>query len=144
MMEWSDCRRLEWEANLCGSTPLTYADPDQLSVWALMCDKQLQRFLRQRRNNWPNWPLLVWNSNITLVHSCDNTCSPENQMHDHLYGQKTIFAMLIFRTREWWACDLWHWSTKLKSLGYNCNNSQQYIVWVEIINLNFMPKIIRY
>ncbi len=30
----------------------------------------------------------------------------------------------------------------LKSLGYICSNSQQYIVWVKIINVSFMPKII--
>ncbi len=33
--------------------------------------------------------------------------------------------------------------TSLKSLGYICSNSQQYIVWVKIINFSFMPKIIR-
>ncbi len=32
--------------------------------------------------------------------------------------------------------------TSLKSLGYICSNSQQYIVWVKIINFSFMPKII--
>ncbi len=30
----------------------------------------------------------------------------------------------------------------LKSLGYICSNSQQYIVWVKIIHISFMPKII--
>ncbi len=33
--------------------------------------------------------------------------------------------------------------TSLKSLGYICSNSQKYIVWVKIIDLYFMPKIIR-
>ncbi len=33
--------------------------------------------------------------------------------------------------------------TSLKSLEYICSNSQQYIVWVKIINFSFMPKIIR-
>ncbi len=33
--------------------------------------------------------------------------------------------------------------TSLKSLGYICSNSQQYIVWVKIIDFSFMPKIIR-
>ncbi len=33
--------------------------------------------------------------------------------------------------------------TSIKSLGYICSNSQQYIVWVKIINFSFMPKIIR-
>ncbi len=32
--------------------------------------------------------------------------------------------------------------TSLKSLGYICSNSQQYIVWVKIIHFSFMPKII--
>ncbi len=32
--------------------------------------------------------------------------------------------------------------TSLKSLGYICSNSQQYIVWVKIINFSFMPKFI--
>ncbi len=32
--------------------------------------------------------------------------------------------------------------TSLKSLEYICSNSQQYIVWVKIINFSFMPKII--
>ncbi len=32
--------------------------------------------------------------------------------------------------------------TSLKSLGYICSNSQQYIVWVKIIHISFMPKII--
>uniref|UniRef100_A0A671NV83 60S ribosomal export protein NMD3 n=1 Tax=Sinocyclocheilus anshuiensis TaxID=1608454 RepID=A0A671NV83_9TELE len=31
----------------------------------------------------------------------------------------------------------------LKSLGHICSNSQQYIVWVKIIDFSFMPKIIR-
>ncbi len=30
-----------------------------------------------------------------------------------------------------------------KQHSYICNNSQQYIVWVKIINFYFMPKIIR-
>ncbi len=30
--------------------------------------------------------------------------------------------------------------TSLKSLGYICSNSQQYIVWVKIIHFSFMPK----
>ncbi len=33
--------------------------------------------------------------------------------------------------------------TSLKLLGYICNNSQKYIVWVKIIDFSFMPKIIR-
>uniref|UniRef100_A0A672KE55 Sodium-coupled neutral amino acid transporter 4-like n=1 Tax=Sinocyclocheilus grahami TaxID=75366 RepID=A0A672KE55_SINGR len=31
----------------------------------------------------------------------------------------------------------------IASLGYICSNSQQYIVWVKIIDFSFMPKIIR-
>ncbi len=34
--------------------------------------------------------------------------------------------------------------TSLKSLGYICSNSQQYIVWVKIINLYFMTKSLGY
>ncbi len=33
--------------------------------------------------------------------------------------------------------------SSLKSLGYICSNSQQYIVWVKIIDFSFMTKIIR-
>ncbi len=33
--------------------------------------------------------------------------------------------------------------TRLKSHGYICSNSQQYIVWVKIIDLCLMAKIIR-
>ncbi len=33
--------------------------------------------------------------------------------------------------------------TSLKSLGYICNNSQKYTVWVKIIDFSFMPKLIR-
>ncbi len=33
--------------------------------------------------------------------------------------------------------------TSLKSHGYIYSNSQQYIVWVKIIDFSFMPKIIR-
>ncbi len=33
--------------------------------------------------------------------------------------------------------------SSVKSLGYICRNSQQYIVWVKIITFSFMPKIIR-
>ncbi len=32
--------------------------------------------------------------------------------------------------------------SSLKSLGYICSNSQQYIVWVKIIHFSLMPKII--
>ncbi len=39
-------------------------------------------------------------------------------------------------------CDLGA-QTSLKSPGYICNNSQQYIAWVKIIDFYFMPKIIR-
>ncbi len=31
----------------------------------------------------------------------------------------------------------------LKLLGYVCSNSQKYILWAKIIDLSFMPKIIR-
>ncbi len=34
--------------------------------------------------------------------------------------------------------------TSLKSLGYICSNSQQYIVWVKMIDLYFIPKYILY
>ncbi len=34
------------------------------------------------------------------------------------------------------------WSTKLVISRYICSNSQQYIVWVKIIDFSFMPKII--
>ncbi len=37
----------------------------------------------------------------------------------------------------------WPWSTKPKSLGYICSNSQKYIECVKIINFSFMPNIIR-
>ncbi len=30
-----------------------------------------------------------------------------------------------------------------QSLGYICSNSQKYIIWVKMIDLSFMPKIIR-
>ncbi len=33
--------------------------------------------------------------------------------------------------------------SSFKQHGYICSNSQQYIVWVKIINFYFMPKIIR-
>ncbi len=33
--------------------------------------------------------------------------------------------------------------TSLKSLGYIYSNSQNYIVWVKIVDFPFMPKIIR-
>ncbi len=33
--------------------------------------------------------------------------------------------------------------TSLKSLEYICSNSQQYIVWVKMIDFSFMSKIIR-
>ncbi len=33
--------------------------------------------------------------------------------------------------------------TNHKSHRYICSNSQQYIVWVKIIDFSFMPKIIR-
>ncbi len=36
-----------------------------------------------------------------------------------------------------------HHKTSRKSLGYICSNSQQYIVWIKIIDFPFMPKIIR-
>ncbi len=43
----------------------------------------------------------------------------------------------------------WRWFVTLenkssyKSLGYICSNSQQYIVWVKMIDFPFMPNIIR-
>ncbi len=33
--------------------------------------------------------------------------------------------------------------SSVKSLGYICSNSQQYIIWVKIIDFYFMTKIIR-
>ncbi len=33
--------------------------------------------------------------------------------------------------------------SSLKSLGYICSKGQKYIAWIKIINLSFMPKIIR-
>ncbi len=33
--------------------------------------------------------------------------------------------------------------SSVKLLGYICNNSQKYIVWVKIIDFYFMSKIIR-
>ncbi len=33
--------------------------------------------------------------------------------------------------------------SSVKTLGYICSNSQQYIIWVKIIDFSFMPKIIR-
>ncbi len=33
--------------------------------------------------------------------------------------------------------------SRISSHGYFCSNSQQYIVWVKMIDFSFMPKIIR-
>ncbi len=56
-----------------------------------------------------------------------------------LIGYEAVVDIVIYVTLE-------H-KTSLKSLGYICSNSQQYIAWVKIIEYRiyyyFMPKIIR-
>ncbi len=57
---------------------------------------------------------------------------------------KVSFDLFIFNFKRLFnMCDpgMEH-KTSLKSLGYICSNSQQYIVWVKIIHFSFMPKII--
>ncbi len=57
---------------------------------------------------------------------------------------KVSFYLFIFNFKRLFnICDpgLEH-KTSIKSLGYICSNSQQYIVWVKIIHFSFMPKII--
>lgn len=64
----------------------------QSVCWCVINSFFWKHFLRQRRNNWSNWPLLVWNSNVMLLHSCGYACSPENQTHDHAYGKIKMFC----------------------------------------------------
>ncbi len=58
---------------------------------------------------------------------------------------KVSFYLFIFLiSNDYFTFVTLAWSTKpvLKSLGYICSNSQQYIVWVKIIHFSFMPIII--
>ncbi len=54
-----------------------------------------------------------------------------------VYILQTLFQLLSQNKAEN-ICD----QTSLKSLGYVCSNNQNYIVWVKMIDLSFMPKII--
>ncbi len=53
-----------------------------------------------------------------------------------------IFIYFYHRIRQKIYVTLDHKSS-FKSLGYICSNSQKYILWVKMIDLTFMPKIIR-
>ncbi len=54
-----------------------------------------------------------------------------------------IYCVCIYIYIYIYMCVTLEHKTSLKSLGYICNNSQKYIVWVKIIDFSFMPKIIR-
>ncbi len=66
-------------------------------------------------------------------------------------SRRTIHHMWAIRCIKWMQtlkrsiCNMWPWTTKpvLSRLGCICSISQQYIVWVKIIDFSFMPKIIR-
>ncbi len=53
-----------------------------------------------------------------------------------------LFIFLISNDYLTFVTLAWSKKNSLKSLGYICSNSQQYIVWVKIIHFSFMPKII--
>ncbi len=54
---------------------------------------------------------------------------------------KVTFYLFIFNFNDYLTFVTLEHKTSLKSLGYICSNSQQYILWVKIINFSFMPKI---
>ncbi len=61
----------------------------------------------------------------------------------YIYTTNTfIFSHFYHRIRQKIYVTLDHKSS-LKSLGYICSNSQKYILWAKMIDLTFMPKIIR-
>ncbi len=60
----------------------------------------------------------------------------------NIYYKHFYFYTFFHRIRQKIYVTLEHKSS-LKSLEYVCSNSQKSIVWVKIIDLSFMPKIIR-
>ncbi len=99
---------------------------------------------------------------LSLSHSCLNACTYCKTKHARGDLASYPIEELVERAQQSFQgeSDLWpltltnclsddpyhvilEHKTSLKSLGYICSNSQQYIVWVKIIDVSFMPQIIR-
>ncbi len=62
-----------------------------------------------------------------------------------VFGRTKTFIQVwnYLRVSKWWQNFHFWVNYPFKSLGYICSNSQNYIVWVKIIDFSFMQKIIR-
>ncbi len=79
------------------------------------------------------------------------TCRPKSgelpvvRYFQHIGKAQYLDPLFIFGQilAEVWVCVTLEHKSSVKSLGYICSNSQQYIVWDKIINFSFMSKFIR-
>ncbi len=103
--------------------------------------------LINKNNRWKIW---LWNisrhSNqmysqfhiliLQLNHISLETFFFQQHLMDELHSVFRSFQSVL-----WSLWETWPWSSH-KSLEYIYSNSQQYIVWVKMIDCSFMPKII--
>ncbi len=80
--------------------------------------------------NWLRNKIYCW----AIITSCGYDCTIS------IYN--TNYFIFYHRIRQKIYVTLDH-NTNLKSLGYICSNNQKYILWVKMIDLSFMPKIIK-
>ncbi len=98
------------------------------NIYVCIIDKTIISFFNWLRNQ-------IYCCTIITSYGHDCTIS--------IYTTNTfIFINFFHRIRQKIYVTLDHKSS-LKSLGYIYSNSQQYSIWVTMIDLSFMPKIIR-
>ncbi len=85
--------------------------------------------------------MILFNRNDSLISDLLTPTGGFNLTFKVTYIYIYIYRYII--SNEYSTCVALEHKSSLKSLGYICSNSQQYIVWVKIINVYFMPKIIR-
>ncbi len=85
--------------------------------------------------------ILCWASDAMLQFSKSDEETNLNSLRVRTFQLISFLLWVKFSFKKETSNVTLEHKTSLKSLGYIC--SQQYIVWVKIIDFSFMPKIIR-
>ncbi len=133
---------LRHEEDITGSSRFIRNDPPSITfsqIWKKgFCSKSTRVLVGFCSKTWTRDALKVDNKSFF-----DKTCLGFRSCYMWRIMRGIFFKSGVYRFLQLFIYVTLDHKTSLRSLGYICSNSQKYIVWVTIIDLSFMPKIIR-